>query len=728
MRQVSQEIKDEIANGTFQYAKHADIVLKSGVTLNLTDTDFWGGGILYEQSIANSGFEVGSAKINTFKLTISNYSGIYDVYDFTDADVSMYLAYDGGRIQIAKGVIVDTPEIDSSILELSGYDYMVFFDKKYEPYSEETCTMRQLALYCMEKCGFANELPDFPNQDMVVPTALGEEITYRQIIAWIAQASCTNAVVTPYGDFVFKWYSSSETAEEVVPVKSVTAHRASVRVTGVNVVEFLESDYDGEGNEIEPLYHFEGTGGYTIEIAGNRLIRGQASCDTVATTIYTSVSEMDIRAFNASIFTNPLYECGDAVIVHNSKGETFTSYINDLSFRFGAENSVSCKAESTRQNVSYQQTMIESVVAQAKRGIASTIKQVQQLNKEITQLISQGYGMNYGKVTLPNGNEVDAMFDGPTPETSGYVCYWTSNGIIASVDGGTTWAVDKNGNALLNALTVNKLTANQIAADAIKSQNYEEDEDGNVIAGSFLNLFDGVLKSRNVQIQGNIEVDSGSIGNWFVENGMLVGDVTVGGEKRRIRLNPSGNNATGDYKDTEEFITISDFLASGQEAIRTSIGLRQIKTGKMFSELYSFGDFELHPRYTVYSSGSTSDEYAYKPYYGPGDTIRLYLPTAGYVINSGKDVLFTVTLPKPLLSGVSVNATFNKTSEGIIVRQAGKFVYGATSGSTYIKPGLCDINVYENGILYIRCTMTNSTNAINNAECGVFISATLEVV
>ncbi|MFQ7551167.1 MAG: hypothetical protein ACLRMZ_13650 [Blautia marasmi] len=60
------------------------------------------------------------------------------------------------------------------------------------------------------------------------------------------------------------------------------------------------------------------------------------------------------------------------------------------------------------------------------------------------------------------------MHDKPTIEESSYTCYWTSNGIIASLDGGTTWAVDKNGNALFNTITAIGLSFDWLNGGTIK--------------------------------------------------------------------------------------------------------------------------------------------------------------------------------------------------------------------------------------------------------------------
>jgi len=86
-------------------------------------------------------------------------------------------------------------------------------------------------------------------------------------------------------------------------------------------------------------------------------------------------------------------------------------------------------------------------------------------------------------VEQEDGSIIYYMHDKPTIEESGYTCYWTSNGIVASLDGGTTWAVDKNGNALFNIITARGLIFDWLRGGTMKLGGH--------------NNQDGVLKILN---------------------------------------------------------------------------------------------------------------------------------------------------------------------------------------------------------------------------------------
>lgn len=45
MINVSSEFRDKLNNGNCNYLSYADITLKDGTTLNLTNDDIWNGGV-----------------------------------------------------------------------------------------------------------------------------------------------------------------------------------------------------------------------------------------------------------------------------------------------------------------------------------------------------------------------------------------------------------------------------------------------------------------------------------------------------------------------------------------------------------------------------------------------------------------------------------------------------------------------------------------------------------
>lgn len=116
---------------------------------------------------------------------------------------------------------------------------------------------------------------------------------------------------------------------------------------------------------------------------------------------------------------------------------------------------------------------------------------------------------------------------------------------------------------------------------------------------------------------------------------------------------------------------------------------------------------------------TTGGSVTYKPYYEAGDSVEIEWYGAGFVSTSGTVVFFSIPLSKPIIGSPSVAAANASSTGGLRVRQAGNYVYGATS-STHAKPSSYKAAVSgEGNYVRIEATMANSTNAVNNDACGV---------
>lgn len=105
----------------------------------------------------------------------------------------------------------------------------------------------------------------------------------------------------------------------------------------------------------------------------------------------------------------------------------------------------------------------------------------------------------------------------------------------------------------------------------------------------------------------------------------------------------------------------------------------------------------------------------YRPYFRAGDVITGDLiHTAGYVSTGGTKVYFTIPLTRPVLGNPTI--TFTSTT-GFMIRQNGKYTHGSADG-TYVKPKSVEVTVNNFGIR-VNATFSKTTNAVNNAPCGI---------
>lgn len=107
----------------------------------------------------------------------------------------------------------------------------------------------------------------------------------------------------------------------------------------------------------------------------------------------------------------------------------------------------------------------------------------------------------------------------------------------------------------------------------------------------------------------------------------------------------------------------------------------------------------------------------WRPYFCAGDSISATFGTAGYITNSGNDVIFIIPLSKPIVGNPTVTVT---SVEGLMVRQNNKYLYGGSS-TKYVKPSKYTVHsTLSGGCIHVFATMQNTTDVTNNSPCGIY--------
>ena len=126
----------------------------------------------------------------------------------------------------------------------------------------------------------------------------------------------------------------------------------------------------------------------------------------------------------------------------------------------------------------------------------------------------------------------------------------------------------------------------------------------------------------------------------------------------------------------------------------------------------------------VFGSGRVYFEATEKAYLTKGDSIPIVFSTGGYITGGGQTVAFF--LPTRLIIGASKATLSFTSSEGVRVRQGGKYCYGSTA-ETNVRPISQSILLSGESGVNVQLVMSNSTNAINNDACGVALTGTLKL-
>ena len=114
----------------------------------------------------------------------------------------------------------------------------------------------------------------------------------------------------------------------------------------------------------------------------------------------------------------------------------------------------------------------------------------------------------------------------------------------------------------------------------------------------------------------------------------------------------------------------------------------------------------------------------YRPYYRAGDVIDFAVRASGYVTNSGKNVVFTIPITKPVIGVPTATAT---SDNGFILRQNG-YTHGSNGASSpvvYVKPTSYSVESNYNSGFIVTAYFDVATDVTNNSPIGVYWDGTI---
>jgi hypothetical protein len=106
----------------------------------------------------------------------------------------------------------------------------------------------------------------------------------------------------------------------------------------------------------------------------------------------------------------------------------------------------------------------------------------------------------------------------------------------------------------------------------------------------------------------------------------------------------------------------------------------------------------------------------FRPYYRAGDTIDFAVRVSGYVTNSGKSVVFTIPITKPVIGTPKAIAT---SDSGFVLRQNNSYTHGSAA-STYVKPTSYTVDSNYNSGFVVTAVFDVTTNVVNNSPIGIY--------
>ena len=484
MKNLSSEFKQALAENKRNYLAFADITLADSTSLSLTNSEIWNGGFSYEEAVSNDDefTAIGSVIIGSATLIINNIHNTYSSYDFTNAEVVMYLGMQfTNRLEKFKigTYTVDETNYNGATIRLSLLDNMEQFDR---PYSSSTlaypATLDQIVREACLKCGIQLHTTDFPQKTFVINTKPDDEsITFREVLSWCAAIAGCFAKCNTDGKLELKWFDQ-ETLESFTTDSDIDTffneheiHRISslnkqdisiddVVITGIAINVKDESE-DAQSSIIK---YFTGTSDYIIEVQENPFIT-KLNVQTIMDWLSDELIGLRFRKLNVSQLDDPSIESGDIGIVIDRKQNIYKILITRVGFSVGTFQTIVCGASTPSRNSSTRFSSQTKSYVESRRLWKKEASIRQQLIEELTERISEQSGLYYTIQETASGN-IYYLHDMPDLADSSIVWKMTRDAFGVSTNGGQTWnaGLTVDGNLIANILTAIGIDAGWINA------------------------------------------------------------------------------------------------------------------------------------------------------------------------------------------------------------------------------------------------------------------------
>jgi len=543
-----------------------DVLLTSGVLLNMTEENVMLGGFARDTSTTMDGqFTVGAAVTGKITVVIDNSNNNYSMYDFRGATITARLGgqLSDGTYQLVQVGIYTADEYtyDGSNITLSAYDNLCKFDIPCESTATQPtfpATVTQLINYACSVSGVTLANASIPNGSYTVtqkPKDWGT-MTWHDVVAYCAQIACCFAKILPDGRLLLSWYDTGifDTAQldggtfstDSTPYSDgaiadggdftytdtdiyngghfgdrddahllgslfdLSVNTDDVQITGVSVA--LSAMNNISATDDTPDYvKTLGTEDYLIRIENNPLIERTNDADSVCSYIYDLIVGMRFRPLNASILENPSVEAGDAALVFDRLSNTYTCFLSHVTYTTNASTSVSCDSVSTMQNLKARYGESEKTRALAKRVFDEAISNAEDAMFTIATAIATTMGLYPYPVSDGQGGTIYIFGNKNTLASSDIQWKFTAGALMVSNDYGATWngAITSAGQAILQEVYAVKVNADNIITGVFSvSKNgteiFHADTDTGIVRISGDAEFSGKLNAATGNFNGKL--------------------------------------------------------------------------------------------------------------------------------------------------------------------------------------------------------------------------------
>lgn len=449
-------------------------------TYTLTNADLKENTLIIDRAtVSGQAIEIGSAIASELSFVLDNYDGRFNNYIFEGADIAVSVGVtnsSGATTYVPMGYFtVDTQPRRLKEISIYALDRMMQFDKSVGAITYPLTVAALLRNICSACNVTLYTVPEnLPNGTYTISAAPeSEDLTYRQLLQWIAQITGTCAYFDWNGNLRLEWYSSTSAATITTADRFTSdLYESPIEITGVQV-------------NIGETSYLSGEGAYALLIEGNELI--QDNPQNVANALSTALTGFTYTPFSCETLPLPHLYPLDRVTFVDSQGVSHSTIITNAAFSLNGRTTLQGSGEtatlagyaSANPLTNREQVIIKNIANQAANATLGTFEQA---TLELNETIAGSMGLYTTVITNEDGSKTTYFHSKPelTESVAGDVIYtWLAGGFAYTTtgwnNGSPVWqyGFTADGNSILKVLTAYGINADWINAGAITIKDAE---------------------------------------------------------------------------------------------------------------------------------------------------------------------------------------------------------------------------------------------------------------
>lgn len=461
--------------------------LLEGEPITLTNEDIREGSFNIDRNwVSGSNIEIGNAETSELTFELDNGTGKWDNVRLEGARLTVVFDIDGEPLR-GGTFTVDEPPRKLSTMQIRALDDMARFNRPYVTDLVYPATLQQILVDACAKCNVFLYTQSFDNNNYIVDEKPdGEDITFHNIVAWVAELSGNNAWMDELARLQLSWYGEGQISG--LKIGPEDRHKYELAESDITITGIIYRTSDTD--------YIAGTDGYPLIIEDNPLM--QKNIEAILTVLNTKLQGFVYRPYDFSTLGYPNLWPGDAITkLTDANGNIITSIITSHQYTLNGNSHLQAKGQTasmkgyaTGAPFTASQKRILSAIAQVEVERQASAIELATLHLNHLMVNSLGY---YDTTIEEGGAKKTYIHDKPLLAESQIIYTLTEQGFAWTdqgwQDGNPVWqyGATSDGSLVMKLISVVGLNADWIIAGSISADRII----GGTISGVTIDIGNG---------------------------------------------------------------------------------------------------------------------------------------------------------------------------------------------------------------------------------------------